>query len=104
MPYVRVSMMRPQPGHDEQVRKTLAELVAFYEQQPGYLNGYLLEHQDGSQRFGRIGVWSSKEAAERAARLDHDLALRASLNEAVLSDSHEEYAFEGTPSSARPNP
>lgn len=103
MSYVRVSMMRPLPGREHQVRQTLTDLVAFYRQQPGYLSGYMLEHEDGLQQFGRIGIWDSKEAAERAARLDHDLALRAALNDAVLPDSHEEYAFDGTLSGPEPS-
>jgi len=96
MPFVRVSVVRPQRGKEEAVRKVIDELVAYYGRQPGCVGGYRLEHSDGSSRFGRIGIWETEDDAEQAAQTEHDLALRAKLNALVDEASHEEYSFEGT--------
>jgi heme-degrading monooxygenase HmoA len=101
MAYVRISFMRPQRGQEGRVHELLKELIGYYEQQPGYMSGYLLEHRDGSNRYGRIGIWASEEDAEHAAQREHDLALRAELNRAIIPESHEELSFEGTPSALR---
>lgn len=95
MPYVRISLVQPLPGKEENVRQLLAELADYYRSQPGHLAGSSLEHLDGSARLGRIGIWSSEEDAERAAQTQHDLALRARLNSLVEEDTHQEYSFEG---------
>jgi len=97
MAYVRISLMLPKRGQEDEVNSLLDRLIHYYEEQPGYLSGYRLTDIDGSGRVGRLGVWSSDEAAEHAAQSDHDLALRSQLNFAVQEDSHEEYSFEGIP-------
>ena len=75
--------------------RILLELTADFARQPGYLAGYLLAHSDGSNRYGRIGVWESEEHAEHAAQAEHDLALRSELNRLIIPESHEELSFEG---------
>jgi quinol monooxygenase YgiN len=95
MPYVRISIMRPQRGHAERVHEILQELTADYARQPGCVLSYVLEHRDGSGRYGRIGVWESEAHAEHAAQAEHDLALRSELNGLIIPDSHEELSFEG---------
>ena len=96
MPYVRVSLMRPKPGHEGLVRSLLDYLVLFHESQPGYLFGYRIDRADASDRVGRLGIWASEGDLERAARADHDLALRAELKMAIEEDSHEEHSFDAS--------
>jgi quinol monooxygenase YgiN len=98
MAYVRVSIMQPKPGQEARARELIAQLVAYYEQQPGYVRGYRLDHLDSSGRLGRIGVWVSEQDANHAAQTPHDLALRSELNLVVAEGGHQEYSFEGTES------
>ena len=99
MAYVRISLMRPKHGQENEVNSLLDQLVHYYQEQPGYIAGWRLTNIDGSGRVGRLGVWVSEHEAEAAAQSDHDLALRSQLNIAVDEDSHEEYSFEGVPAS-----
>ncbi|MGE0228518.1 MAG: antibiotic biosynthesis monooxygenase [Dehalococcoidia bacterium] len=100
MPYVRISLMRPKHGHEDEVNSLIDRLTEYYQQQPGYVTGYRLRNIDGSGRVGRLGVWERHEDAEHAATTDHDLALRSQLNLLVEDTSHEEYSFEGLPTGA----
>ncbi len=97
MAYVRISLMRPKRGQEQRLTDLIDQLAAYYRQQPGFLNGYRLSALPGdtSGRLGRVGVWESAAAAERAAGTDHDLAMRSEVNMAVEDGSHEELAFEG---------
>jgi len=97
MPYVRISLMRPKHGREDEVNELIDRLVAYYEQQPGYITGYRLRNIDGTDRVGRLGVWDRHEDAEHAATTDHDLALRSQLNLMIEDESHEEYSFDGIP-------
>jgi quinol monooxygenase YgiN len=98
MAYVRVSILRARAGQEDRARDLIAQLVAYYEQQPGYVRGYRLVHTDDAARLGRIGVWESEQDAARAAQTPHDLALRSELNLTVEEGSHQEYSFEGAES------
>lgn len=98
MAYVRVSIVQAKPGQEARARDLIAQLVAYYEQQPGYVRGYQLQHLDASDRLGRIGVWVSEQDAAHAAQTPHDLALRSELNLVIAEGSHQEYSFEGTES------
>ena len=46
-----------------------------------------MQHVDGSNRLGRIGIWATDADAERAALTDHDMALRAALNAVIDEQS-----------------
>lgn len=96
MPFIRISIVRPKRGQEERARELIDSLVDYYARQPGHVAGYRLEHNDGSSRFGRIGIWEREEDAERAAVTDHDLALRAELNRIVEDETHQEYSFVAT--------
>ncbi len=93
MPYVRFSIMRAKPGEDARAREIIDLLVAYYQQQPGYITGYRLEPAVTGGFIGRMGVWATEAEANAAAQQEHDLALRARLN-AVVTE-HSEYSFEG---------
>lgn len=101
MPYVRISIVRPLRGREDDLRSVLDRLVAYYARQAGYIEGYRLEHADDSDQFGRIGVWQSEADADRAAQTEHDIALRSELNGMIEENSHVEYVLMGTrPSNA----
>ena len=96
MPYIRISLIRPQHGHEAALKTVSEQLTEYYGSQPGNLASYRLEHADGSNRFGRITIWQNEADATRAAGTEHDLALRSQLNLVVEPESHEELSFEGT--------
>lgn len=93
MPYVRVSLMQPKTGRNDEVSALLDDLGAHFASQPGYLDGYGLHSNDGL--VGRVTVWESASAADAAAQGDHVLAVRSRLNTDVVDGSHQEHAFEG---------
>ena len=95
MSYIRLSLMKAQPGQDDRVRRLLDELVMFHEGQPGYLTGYRIEHTDGSDRVGRLAIWEHPQDADRVAILDHDIALRSELQQSTVESAHEEHAMYG---------
>ena len=95
MPYIRISLMQPMHGQEQRVNELLDELIRFYEQQPGFLEGYRLSPVDRARHVGRIGVWERDEDAIHAAQNDHDMALRSQLNMLIEEGSHEELSFEG---------
>ena len=46
--YVRLSLMRPKTGQEDQVSEILNKLVEFYSTRPGYLSGYTLVGTESS--------------------------------------------------------
>ncbi len=60
MAYVRISLMLPKRGQEDEVNSLLDRLIHYYEEQPGYISGYRLTDIDGSGRVGRLGVWSQR--------------------------------------------
>lgn len=99
--FVRISYMHPKEGQEQRLKDVLQKLSTFYREQPGYLGGYILnpyEHApQAEKRWGRVGVWESEDAAERAAQVEHTMALRSEIGRIVEEDSHNEFTFEGTP-------
>ncbi len=99
--FVRISYMHPKEGQEGRLKDILQKLSAYYHDQPGYQGGYILnpyEHaEDPGRRWGRVGLWSSEDAAERAAQTEHSMALRSELARIVEEDTHYEFSFEGSP-------
>ena len=102
MPYIRISLMEPKAGQEQRVIELLDEMIRFYEEQPGYLEGYRLQPVDRARHVGRFGVWESDEVAHHAAQHERDMALMSQLRMFIEEDSHEEFSFEGIP--AHPHP
>lgn len=96
MSYVRVSVVQPKRGREAEVERVLIRLAEHYSDQPGNITSYVLQHLDGHERYGRLSVWETEDAAEHAAQGDHDLALRSELMAMVDEGSHEELSFAGT--------
>ncbi len=92
MPYIRVSLMKPLAGSEPEVTEINKELVALYRQQEGCLQVYFMRATDSSGKVGRVSVWTSEEAAERAATDDRSLSRRSRLHLQVQA-GHEERSF-----------
>ena len=77
MKVLRSSIIHPRPGREQAVHDLLHELDQYLSGQPGSIESYELGN-DGDA-FGRVAVWESREAADRAANQVHTIALRARL-------------------------
>ncbi|MEE9285913.1 MAG: antibiotic biosynthesis monooxygenase [Dehalococcoidia bacterium] len=86
MKIVRTTLVRPRPGFESQVAALLRDLDDSLAKQPGFLESYEVEEEPG--QIGRVALWESREAADRAAKLDHTIAVRARLHS--LSRPHGE--------------
>lgn len=93
MLYVRISLMKPRPGHGHDVAAIMDDLVAFYRKQDGFVDGYKLMAADETGDIGRITVWKSEAAADATAQMDHVLSVRSTLTPLVEEGSHEERSF-----------
>ena len=92
MPYIRISLMKPLAGKEAAVVDLNAQLVAFYGQQEGCLQSHLIKASDGSPEVGRVSLWESEAAADRAATLDRSMALRSRLH-LLVRRGHQERSF-----------
>ncbi len=95
MYYLRLSLARPLEGRDEEVRRLEEDLLSYYAAQEGFLSGYRLTAREGHREVGRITLWESEEAAERAAATERVMVLRSKLL-AVTEEDRVAMAFEAT--------
>lgn len=92
MPYVRISLMKPVPGREAEVMELNESLVSFYRSHEGCQVCYLVTAADGSGEVGRLSVWDSERAADRAANDDHSMALRSRLH-LLIQPGHQDRSF-----------
>ena len=92
MSYVRLSLMTPLPGSEADLLEAQEDLLKFFSEQPGYVDGYLLTAHDGSGEVGRLGIWESPAQADQAANSDHVLAVRSRIN-LLVAEGHTERSF-----------
>ncbi|HEX5939465.1 MAG TPA: antibiotic biosynthesis monooxygenase [Dehalococcoidia bacterium] len=92
MPYVRFSIMNPLPGMESELHAAQKDLLKFFSEQPGFVDGYILTAQDGSGELGRVGIWESESHADQAANSDHVLAVRSRINQ-LVGAGHRERSF-----------
>jgi quinol monooxygenase YgiN len=90
--YIRVSLMMPEKGRRAEVRQLNQELAAFYRTQEGCRDSFVISAADNSGELGRLSVWDSEEAAERAANDQHSMSLRSELHLAI-QPGHSERSF-----------
>jgi hypothetical protein len=90
--YVRLSLMKPLAGMEADLLAAQKDLLKFFSEQPGYVDGYLLTAYDGSGEVGRLGIWESGEQADQAANSDHVLAVRSRINQ-LIGEGHSERSF-----------
>ncbi len=81
MSYIRLMLVKPRPGEEEQVRTLLAELHDSLSLSPGLITSILLDDAegDGQKAIGRLSIWRSKSEAERFARLPNAQSLRSRI-------------------------
>ena len=87
MKIVRTTVVRPRAGFETRAAALLRELDEHLASQPGLLESYEVVEEPG--QVGRIALWESRETADRAAKLDRTIALRARLHGFSRSDSEE---------------
>jgi heme-degrading monooxygenase HmoA len=99
MPFIRVSVMTPQPGKEQEVSALIDSLLELYKGRPGFITAYrLLANSAGGQtRMGRLSMWTSEGDIRSMAANDRDMALQSQLKLITDDTTHTEYAFEGIP-------
>ncbi len=97
MPFIRVSVMTPQPGKEQQVSDLIDSLLALYKGRPGFITAYRLASRTsaGMTRMGRLSIWKSEEDIRSMAAEERDMALQSQLKLITDDATHEEYSFEG---------
>ena len=89
--YVRLSLVMPRPGNEQEVAKMEEGLIRFLATQPGYLHGYRITGGDSiAGRIGRLTLWRSDHDADHAAQTDHVLAVRSELLLLIDEEEHTE--------------
>ena len=89
MAYVRLSVVRPRPGREDEALRILHSLSAATEGSPGWVAGYVLKPDDDSGELARISIYEQESDAEREAASDKVLALRSELH-MVIEPGHRE--------------
>jgi heme-degrading monooxygenase HmoA len=90
VPYVRVSISSPREGSRERMLQIEDALLAYFKEQPGFLEAYRLT---SAARVGRVTIWESEASADQAATTEHTLSLRSQLLPLVAES--QELAFDG---------
>lgn len=93
MLYIRISLMKPKRGQEREVASMMDDLVAFYREQDGFVDGFKLMAADEMGDIGRVTVWKSEAAADATAQMEHVLSVRSRLNPLVEEGSHDERSF-----------
>ena len=91
MSYIRLTLTRPPPGRLAEVRQHYERIVAHVATLPGFVTGWVVVpgHADGE--VGRLTVWETAAAANRAANDPHAMALHAQVQFAVSSTLNSEW-------------
>ncbi len=92
MPYIRITLMRPLPGHEAEVHEMNRELAGYYRTQAGCLQSTAMRAADGSGQAARVSLWESEAAADAAASTERSLSLRSRLQQVVGRD-HQDLSF-----------
>jgi quinol monooxygenase YgiN len=90
--YIRISLMMPEKGKRDEVRRLNQEISAFNRGLEGCRDSFVISAADNSGELGRVSVWESKEAAEGAANDQHHMSLRSELHLAI-QPGHSERSF-----------
>ena len=82
MSFIRLSMATPQATRIDEIRHQYDKLFRYLADKPGFLTGWVVTgHRDGD--IGRLSVWESEAAANRAATDSYVLALHAQVRSAA---------------------
>lgn len=80
MPFVRISVTYPRSDVRDEVRRHFEELIYRSQTLPGFVSAYALVSADANGGLGRVTVWDSHEAANRAANDPRIMATHAKLH------------------------
>ncbi len=83
MSYIRLTLTRPPPGRLAEVRQHYEQIVAHVATLPGFIAGWVVVPGHGDGEVGRLTVWETAAAANRAANDPHAMALHAQIQFAV---------------------
>src|SRR5688572_17106601 len=99
MAFIRMSLMTPRPGQEEELANLLDRLVQHFHGKPGFIAAYRISSDPHTRdkRIGRISIWESEDDANRMSSDQHDLALQAEIKLLAVDATHEEHSFIGTP-------
>lgn len=75
MAFLRLTMLEPRPGCEDQVQRLVEELDSALAGAPEMVFSLVLRQEP--RRVGRISLWLSKEGANREAVNSHILSLRS---------------------------
>ena len=92
MTYIRLSVVKPRPGHEERAVELLKALSATTENSPGWEANYVLRPHDNSGEIARISIYEDELSAEREAATPSVLSLRSELL-LVIEPGYRERAF-----------
>jgi len=93
MLFVRLSLMKPLPGHAQQVADLNQALLEFFKVQDGFVRGFRLDPIDETGEIGRLTIWESQEVADRVARHQHSMSIRSEMLQMIDEGEHWERAF-----------
>jgi len=85
--------MKPKPGKEFEVAAIMDDLVTFYKQHEGFVDGYKLLAADETADIGRVTIWRSEVDADRTAQSTHVMSRRSDLMPLIEEGSHEERSF-----------
>jgi len=91
--YVRLSLMTPKPGMEDQVLELHRQLIEWLPGHPGFVRGSLIVEGDPQGRVGHLNVYRTQHDADHVAQSDHVLSLRAELMLLVEEESHVEHSY-----------
>ena len=87
MPYLRLTILRPLPGMEERARDLLKQIDHLFADEPGLIMSFDFGEGGASKTpLGRVSVWETDAAANKLARSDRSLALRAELQRLCRED------------------
>lgn len=92
MVYIRLSVVKPRPGHEERVVELLKALSEATAGSPGREANYVLRPRDESGELARISIYQDEASAEREASTTKVQSLRSELH-LVIEPGHRERAF-----------
>lgn len=95
MAFMRISLMTPRPGQQEEVSELIEKLLKLYIGRPGFVAAYRLTSDTHSDkpRVGRVSIWESGNDAHRTAVDERDLALQSQIKVLCEEETHEEHSF-----------
>jgi quinol monooxygenase YgiN len=92
MAYIRLSVVKPRPGHEARTVELLKALSEATADSPGWQANYVLRPHDDSGDLARISIYDDESSAEREASTPSVLALRSELL-LVIEPGHRERGF-----------